>query len=100
MSFTGRIRLYLILIALVPPLVILGAVWYESNAYNKQWKESEAERQVDIFSILLRQERSQLAQAMADAEAVTDWSLLARNLAKGRARSFVADHVTSRLDFL
>jgi signal transduction histidine kinase len=98
MSFTGRIRLYLILIALIPPLVILGAVWYESNAYNRRWQESEAERQVDIFSILLRQEIVQLSQSLADAAEQADWPQLAQN--RARSRQPIPENIAGRFDFL
>ncbi|MBI5267824.1 MAG: ATP-binding protein [candidate division Zixibacteria bacterium] len=98
MTFTGRIRLYLVLIALVPPLVILGAVWYESNAYNRRWQESEAERQVDIFSILIRQERSQLSQSLADAARQADWPQAAQN--RPRSRRPIPETITGRFDFL
>ena len=76
MNFTGRIRLYLILVAVIPPLAILGAVWYESNAYNVNWRQSTVTRQVQTFSFVMAQREGIILQLMAETCKSYPWPIL------------------------
>jgi signal transduction histidine kinase len=99
-NFTGRIRLYLILVAVIPPLAILGAVWYESNAYNTRWRESTVTQQIQTFSFLLTQRQSNIAKLLQESAATIDWSRLASGKAARRPESQPPNAVGAGLDFL
>lgn len=76
MTFTGRIRLYFVLIAVIPPLLILAAVWYESNAYNQRWRQSTVTQQVNTFSFLLAQRENNISKLLTENAAAFDWRQL------------------------
>lgn len=100
MTFAGRIRLYLILIAVIPPLAILGAVWYESNAYNLRWRQSTVTHQIQTFSFLMSQRESNIAKLLQESSAVYDWGRLSSAGSSRRPTTTPPNSIAAGLDFL
>lgn len=100
MNFTGRIRLYLILVAVIPPLAILGAVWYESNACNVNWRQSTVTRQVQTFSFVMAQRESVILQLMTETLKSYPWPVFGLPLRARRNFAPPPSSVGPSLDFL
>jgi signal transduction histidine kinase len=99
-TFAGRIRLYLILIAVIPPLAILGAVWYESNAYNLRWRQSTVTHQVQTFSFLMAQRESTVARQLNESATAYDWGRLSTSGSSRRPTTTPPNSIGAGLDFL
>ena len=100
MTFTGRIRLYLVLIAVIPPLLILAAVWYESNAYNQRWRQTTVTQQISTFSFLLAQREENISRLLKDNAAAYDWLKFTAGTSRRTRITPPSELIGGGLDFL
>lgn len=89
MSFTARIRTYLLLIAILPPLAVMAVIYYYSTS------EMESSQQIAAQSSLQRYERFQTIHSKALQQRVL---LAAESQSVRRAVSFLAVNKPGRAD--
>jgi signal transduction histidine kinase len=89
-----------VLIAVIPPLLILGAVWYESNAYNQRWRQSTVTQQINTFSFLLAQREDNITQLLKVNAAAFDWPRLAVASPKRTRVLTPGESIGAGLDYL
>jgi signal transduction histidine kinase len=100
MTFTGRIRLYLIVVAVLPPLLVMGAVYVYSQHQTDISERQQAQRSVNKFEVFHRQFLTDLNRDIEELTASAELQQLIVQVAgKGRPQHQI-DPRQYRLNFL
>jgi signal transduction histidine kinase len=99
MTFTGRIRLYLFAVALLPPVALLGVVYWQSTARSEQINRQLAAdniRRADIVLQAIRNNTSKSLEALAGSPSLRS---AVRRLSRNTQQNIEIDIAASPLDF-
>jgi signal transduction histidine kinase len=100
MTFTGRIRLYLITVAIVTPLILLAVIYYFLSEQERTFQQTEAFASLRRFEAF---DKSLRTQTLASVEALLADDRYRReiyDLTGGRSNRLTLDPHTHGLDFL
>lgn len=97
-TFTGRIRIYLLAAAILPMAVLMLVVWHFGNQQAERWQLQTVRDNLSQFQILWAAWRTGTVRAIDDLVADPDFAAMVRAAADNRSR-FLADPDCHNLDF-
>ncbi len=100
MTFTGRIRLYLIAIAIVTPLILLAVIYYITDEQEMNRQQQEAYASLQRFQAFDQSLRAQTEAAFAALIEDDRYKREVYDLTGGRSNRLTFDPRTHGLDFL
>ncbi|MEW6412735.1 MAG: ATP-binding protein [Candidatus Zixiibacteriota bacterium] len=100
MSLTARIRIYLVLVAVLPCLAVMAVIYFHSVGQFESMDQRQIHRNVERFNGFFNSTRSEMRSMVTQMTASSDFQKAIANLKAGRMARSQLDPRPYGLDFL
>ncbi len=100
MSFAAKIRLYLIAVAVLPPLAVMGVIYFHSAQRAEELDRENANREVQKYLLFRQSYREELKGTVAAVAAQSSFARALVMLKSGKAGQIDLSNDSAWLDFL